>query len=768
MIFHAKKFDIRNGNIADMVRRSCLMAVVFFSSITTSWAATTYYVSNSGNDANNGTSINTPFKSIQKAMNVVTGGDTVYVRGGTYREEVSAYRGGSAGNYVTVSGYETEVPVIKGSAIVTGWTLYAGNIWKKTGWTVNSQQVFVDQQDNAGLQQIGMPSKYYGSFEYPSPVGSGLSSMVAGSFYYDAAATTLYVWLPDGSSPNNHVMEASTKRRLFYMGAPYIYLKKLAFRHTNSSAVIKQGIAVELSSHSVMDQCDVQYTDFAGVSAGYQQTGVQIVNSNISNNGNSGINGPASYDFRIAGNRINHNNTRKFNPLWHAGGIKATTKAYGVVDHNEVAFNNGSGIWFDYANGGNPIEIKNNFVHDNGPKEGGIFMEVSKNAVIYNNVLLDNERRGIYVSASNNMRVYNNTVNGTKGYAGVEVNGMPRSGATLTQNSVFNNIISNGTSKYDLFLAKSNGTTIVNNTSNYNNYYRGTGAIQLSWGTTYATLADWKKATQLDENSMNANPSYVGAATTAAAKFAVADTSPVVNAGAMLADVKTDFLDVARPTGDALDMGAFETVSLAPTKDTLPPVITIASPAQEGAAVAGTTTVTANAKDNVGVKQMKLYIDGSLKASSGSGQLSFAWDTKGLRLGTHSMWISAVDAKGNLAKAYRNVKVTDKLPEPEPAPAPAPAPTTTEPTLTDATAPFMIGGSTLQDGSLVTGTTSINLTATGTTKLYIDGQLMATSSTGQLSYDWNTAGLRTGSHSIWISSLDGKTLTKSYYTVKVQ
>jgi len=765
MITHAKHSDIRILNIA---RRSVVTTAVFFSLSTTSWAATTYYVANNGSDANTGTSINAPLKSIQRAMSKVVAGDTVYVRGGTYREEITAARGGTKDNYVTVSGYEKEVPVIKGSEIVTGWTQHSGNIWKKTGWKINSQQVFVDLQDDKGLQQIGMPSKHYGTFEYPSPVGSGLSSMVPGSFYYDAASTTLYVWLKDGSDPNAHTIEASTKRRLFYMSASYIHLKRLAFRHTASSAFIKQGAAVELGGYSIMENCDVQYTDFAGVTVGYLKTGAQVLSSNISNNGNSGINGPGSYNFRIAGNTINHNNYRNFNALWHAGGIKATTKAYGVVDHNEVAFNKGSGIWFDYANGGNAIVVKNNYVHDNGPKEAGIFMEVTKNADIHNNVLTNNERRGIYISASDNMRVHNNTVNATKGYAGVEVNGMPRAGASLTNNSVYNNIISNGTSTYDMFVAKSNGTTIVNNSSDYNNFYRA-GPIKLSTGTIYTTLDAWKKATTQDKNSLNVNPAFDVAAKTAAAKLSVTAASPVVNAGMLLSAVKTDFLDQARPAGDAHDIGAFEVVApAAPAKDTAAPAIEFVTPAQEGATVSGTTTIAASASDNMAVVSMKLYVDGALKATSTNGQISYAWNTKGLRIGTHSLWVSAVDAKGNLSKGYRNVKVSDKAPEPAPAPAPAPEPAPVEaPALADAPVTGIDTGA-LKDGAVVTGTQSIAIKSTGTTKLYIDGQLMATSTSGELNYDWNTAGLRKGSHSVWISSLDGKELTKTYYTVKVQ
>lgn len=647
-----------------LVRRLAIGAAVFFSTVSTSWAAT-YYVSNSGSNVNTGTSLDKPFQTIQTAVNKAVAGDTIYVRGGTYREEISMYRGGgTAGNYLTISGYENEVPVIKGSSIVTGWTLHGGNIWKKTGWTVNSQQVFVDLQDDKGLQQIGMPSTSYGSFEYPTPVGSGLSSMVAGSFYYDAATSTLYVWLPDGSSPNDHIIEASTKKRLLYIGVSYVYLKRLAFRHSASSGFSKQGAAVELGAYTIMDQCDVQYTDFTGVTMGYQKTGAQLINSNVSNNGNSGVNAPASYNFRVGGNKINGNNYRKFNPLWHAGGIKATTKAYGVVDLNEFGNNYGSGIWFDYANGGSQIVVKNNYVHDNGPKEAAIFMEVTKNAAIYNNVLVNNERRGIYISASDNMRVYNNTVNGTKGYAGIEVNGMPRSGATLTQNNVFNNIISNSTSTYDLFMVKENATTIAGNKSNYNNIYRQGGTLKLSNGTPYTTLLAWQKASQQDMNSLTVDPAFANVASTTnvniltpASRYSLAAASPMINAGTILSDVKEDFVSAARPYADTHDIGAFENVATTPVKDTIAPVVQIGNPAQEGAIVKGSVTITASAVDNVAVTGMKLYIDGALKATSNNGQLSYSWNTAGLRLGTHSMWISASDAKNNLGKVYRNVKV---------------------------------------------------------------------------------------------------------------
>ena len=542
------------------IQKAIILFALFFSLSPTSWAVS-YYVSTTGKDTNSGTSISYPFRTVQRAVDKAIAGDTINIRGGTYREEVSIYRGGgSAGKFLTIQAYGSEKPVLKGSVLVTGWTLHYGKIWKKTNWQYNSQQVFVDLRDGPSLKQIGMPSGYYTKYEYPKPLGSGVGSMVAGSFYYDRGAKVLYLWLPDGSNPNNHQIEASTKKRVLFMGKPYIYVKGLTFRHSNASANLKQGMGVEMSSYSVCDRCNIQYMDFAGLSMGYLQTGAQVINSVISNNGNSGINMPASYNFRVANNKISNNNTRNFYQFWHAGGIKAASKSYGKVEFNDVGHNNGTGVWFDYCNGGSQIIIRNNFIHNNGPVEAAIFMEASKNALIYNNVITNNKRRGVYVSASNSIKVYNNTLYNTGVHAAIEVNGMPRSGQTLTNNSVNNNIISHSTSKYDVFIAKPNGGTISNNTSNNNLIYRASGSPQLAWGgTIYSSLTNWRNATGLDKSSLLGNPLFSSPSSTGAGtNWAVQSSSPAVNKGQALSTVPVDFKQVRRPYGGIYDIGAFE------------------------------------------------------------------------------------------------------------------------------------------------------------------------------------------------------------------
>lgn len=622
--------------------------------------ATTYYVDTNGNDAASGTSLAAPLKTIQKAISKVASGDTIYVRGGVYREEVNVNRGGgTAEKMLSIHAYNDEVPIIRGSDRVTGWVLHQGKIWKKTDWAHNSQQVFVGGNDSPSLQQIGMPATHYTTFHYKNPVGNGVSSMVANSFYYDSSNRTLYVWLADGSDPNSKMVEASTKRRLMFMSVPYVHLKGFAFRHSNSAAYSQMGAAIELSSNSVIERCDVQYMDFTGISMGYLQTGAQAINSITSNNGNSGIVAPGSYNFRVSNVQMKNNNTRGFNPLWHAGGLKATTKAYGVVEYNEVSNNKGSGIWFDYANSGKPIVIRNNYIHDNGPVDSAIFFEVSSNGLIYNNVLANNERRGIYLSASDNTRVYNNTIFGTRVYAGIELGGMPRTGATLTGNQVYNNIISHGSSRYDLAIATPNGSSIANNISDYNNYFREMGAIQLYMGAMFSTIESFFTSTGLEKNSANRNPSFIAANAGKSAKdYGLLAESALIDKAKTISGVSWDYANISRPQGAGYDIGAFESEILVSTKDTIPPIITIAYPPPNTVITRGSVlTIIASATDNVGVKTMSAYVDGGSNVRTNSAQILMSWDSTGARIGTHSISISAMDASNNLGKLYLNFQV---------------------------------------------------------------------------------------------------------------
>jgi hypothetical protein len=108
--------------------------------------STTWYVATTGSNTNPGT-ITRPFQTIQHAANVAQPGDTVDIFGGTYREQVTPPRGGSAGKPITYTAYQGQNVTIDGANPITGWTKYSGDIYQAPmSWTLgtNNDQVFVD------------------------------------------------------------------------------------------------------------------------------------------------------------------------------------------------------------------------------------------------------------------------------------------------------------------------------------------------------------------------------------------------------------------------------------------------------------------------------------------------------------------------------------------------------------------------------------------------------------------------------------------------
>ncbi len=75
--------------------------------------AVTYYVSTTGSDTNNGTAIETPFRTIAKAVTTMVPGDTTFVRGGTYEEGLIRFRTpGTQTSPIKLLNYPGERPVI--------------------------------------------------------------------------------------------------------------------------------------------------------------------------------------------------------------------------------------------------------------------------------------------------------------------------------------------------------------------------------------------------------------------------------------------------------------------------------------------------------------------------------------------------------------------------------------------------------------------------------------------------------------------------------
>lgn len=74
------------------------------------------YVAVNGNDSNSGT-LEAPVNTIQKGLELVTPGFTVFVRGGTYKEKVSFSKSGRKDKVITLKPYQEEKAIISGEGL---------------------------------------------------------------------------------------------------------------------------------------------------------------------------------------------------------------------------------------------------------------------------------------------------------------------------------------------------------------------------------------------------------------------------------------------------------------------------------------------------------------------------------------------------------------------------------------------------------------------------------------------------------------------------
>ena len=111
--------------------RSLIIITFFFSLPFLTHASTSYYVSNSGNDSNNGTSTSTPWQSITKvnAATLSPGDSVLFNRGDTFYGTLQA-RSGTTSNPVVYDTYGTgNKPVLTGFKTLSTWTNEGGGIY---------------------------------------------------------------------------------------------------------------------------------------------------------------------------------------------------------------------------------------------------------------------------------------------------------------------------------------------------------------------------------------------------------------------------------------------------------------------------------------------------------------------------------------------------------------------------------------------------------------------------------------------------------------
>ncbi len=130
------------------------------------------YVSPAGDDGHTGLGPEPAqaLRTIQAGVNKLQPGDTLFIRGGVYRETVTFPRSGEAGRPLTLKAYPGEKPLVSGCDPVGGWTRGPGAIWEAPmPWTLG-----------LGRNQVFAGGEVLVEARFPHTPAPGLEMPVAG------------------------------------------------------------------------------------------------------------------------------------------------------------------------------------------------------------------------------------------------------------------------------------------------------------------------------------------------------------------------------------------------------------------------------------------------------------------------------------------------------------------------------------------------------------------------------------------------------------
>ena len=106
-----------------------------------------YYVAKTGSSLNTGT-FNSPFASVQQAVNIMEAGDICYIRQGVYHDNiVISNQDGGMGSSLVFTSFENERVVFDGTISIDSlWVPYSNNIWM-TEIDYDIWQLFVEYEE---------------------------------------------------------------------------------------------------------------------------------------------------------------------------------------------------------------------------------------------------------------------------------------------------------------------------------------------------------------------------------------------------------------------------------------------------------------------------------------------------------------------------------------------------------------------------------------------------------------------------------------------
>ena len=477
------------------VKRTLLF--IFILHLSSLSFAVTYYVSNAGNDSNNGTTSTTSWQTLTKvnSKTFASGDQILFQRGDTFYGTITIKNSGTSGSPITFGAYGTgSNPIITGFTTISEWTNEGGGIYSKIiASEAQTNMVTVD-----GIQ-YGMgryPNTKYLSSESSSTNISITDNDLSSSPNWTGAEAVIKKndWVLDRcviTNHTNHTLSYTTLGSDGYANSQADYFIQNDLRtldqfgewyHNQTTgkfymyfgAISPTTKTVKVATLSNLIKTTGNYNyltinniSFIGsinnnVSFAFANSNVTIQNCTINNSGLNAIESSGAF-ILVDSNSINDCNR---NAIHSDGGNVTITN--NTITNAEFIVGQGN-VWLAYVGAifiyGDICSIQNNIIQNTG--YNGIFLSSNvasgtiKNNFIYNtcqilsdqgafytdaahtaisvdgNVIIKSGGEGIYLDEqSTNVTVKNNTVSECNG-AGIKLHRAHNN--SILDNTSFNN-----------------------------------------------------------------------------------------------------------------------------------------------------------------------------------------------------------------------------------------------------------------------------------------------------------------------------------------
>ncbi|TFW33775.1 right-handed parallel beta-helix repeat-containing protein [Massilia horti] len=246
----------------------------------------------------------------------------------------------------------------------------------------------------------------------------------------------LYLWTPDGKSPDGRVWAAPESNginadqssgitidgvRIFLASHGISANTATRLKVLNSDIVnsFQDGIWASGSNGLVVDHTSVSNARRNGIDGWYSITGATVTNSTVSNTGMTGMPSPTDAGIFFgdgADNRIDH--VRVINSAYHGISVlhnRNTSVTNSAVDVACVRLTDCGGIYTG-ARDKQPLRLRiegNTVTNVQGPEGYGIYLDDSANGVTVSRNVLSNNTKGMVVHDGFDNRITHNTFSGS-------------------------------------------------------------------------------------------------------------------------------------------------------------------------------------------------------------------------------------------------------------------------------------------------------------------------------------------------------------------